>query len=234
MSARATLGDYLKQIVFGGNDGIITTFAIVAGFAGAQMEGSGAIGAVAVLVFGLANLAADATSMGLGEYLSGRSARDLYRVRHAATMRVVTNDPHEAARRLVPHLLREGLSPDIASHTAHHIVTSPRLTADLILRYEHGMEAPEAANLPLRALATFVAFVAFGFIPILPFVLLPGADSAFAVSVAATLLALVLLGLLRFKVTGSGLVRALGETVILGALCALLAYGTGLLVVGLG
>lgn len=234
MRARASLGDYLKQIVFGGNDGIITTFAIVAGFAGAEAQGTGAIGAVAVLIFGLANLAADATSMGLGEFLSGRSARDLYRVRHEGTMRVVADDPHGAAQRLVPHLTREGLSEDIARHTAHHIATSPRLTADLILRYEHGMEAPEGANLPLRALATFAAFAVFGFIPILPFVLLPGADAAFLVSVGATLFALVLLGLLRFKVTGSGLMRALGETVILGALCAFLAYGTGLLVAGLG
>ena len=67
--------EFLKQIVYGGNDGIVTTFAIVAGFAGAQSEGTAQIGAIAVLLFGLANLFADAVSMGLGEFLSTRSKR---------------------------------------------------------------------------------------------------------------------------------------------------------------
>ena len=59
------LSGSLGEIVYGGNDGIVTTFAIVAGFAGASMHETGAaIGGVAVLLFGLANLFADATAMG--------------------------------------------------------------------------------------------------------------------------------------------------------------------------
>ena len=75
--------DFLKQIVFGGNDGIVTTFAIVAGFAGAQADGTAQIGGIAVLVFGLANLFADAVSMGLGEFLSLRSRHAMYRTRRS-------------------------------------------------------------------------------------------------------------------------------------------------------
>ena len=55
--------EHLKQIVYGGNDGIVTTFAVVAGFAGYGAEGSAAVGGVAVLLFGLANLLADGTAM---------------------------------------------------------------------------------------------------------------------------------------------------------------------------
>ena len=69
----------LRQIVYGGNDGIVTTFAIVAGFAGAGADGVMQIGGIAVILFGLANLFADATAMGLGEFLSSRSERDVYR-----------------------------------------------------------------------------------------------------------------------------------------------------------
>src|SRR3990172_8446076 len=69
---------YLKEIVYGGTDGIITTFAVVAGFSGAQIDG-GYLPLVSVILFGLANLAADGVSMSLGNFLSIRSDKDLYR-----------------------------------------------------------------------------------------------------------------------------------------------------------
>ncbi|WP_439103659.1 VIT1/CCC1 transporter family protein, partial [Celeribacter marinus] len=92
--------DHLKQIVYGGNDGIVTTFAIVAGFAGAESQGAAQIGALAVLLFGLANLFADATSMGLGEFLSARAARDMIKRRRATLAR----DPASQVDALTAHL----------------------------------------------------------------------------------------------------------------------------------
>ena len=77
------LQEYLKQIVYGGNDGIVTTFSVVAGFAGFGSEGAATVGGVAVLLFGLANLFADGTAMGLGEFLSSLSERDVYRSERA-------------------------------------------------------------------------------------------------------------------------------------------------------
>jgi vacuolar iron transporter family protein len=71
---------YLKEIVYGGNDGIVTTFAVVAGFAGAQSDTNVATYSfLTVLLFGIANLFADGASMGLGNFLSLRSEQDLYK-----------------------------------------------------------------------------------------------------------------------------------------------------------
>jgi len=100
---------FLKQIVFGGNDGIVTTFAIVAGFAGARAEGAAEIGAIAVLVFGLANLFADGVSMGLGEFLSLRSKHDLYHSRHSDTLRAIARDTPSARDRLAELNVVEGV-----------------------------------------------------------------------------------------------------------------------------
>jgi len=236
VNARSTLRTYLKQIVYGGNDGIITTFAIVAGFAGAQAQGSqaAAFGALAVLVFGLANLTADAVSMGMGEFLSGRSARDIFRARHREAEAAARADRETAATRLARHLTAQGLEPDAARHAADHLADSPKLMADLSLRYDHGMEAPEAHNIAARAWMTFAAFVAFGAIPILPYLVLNGADTAFPVSLAATALALALLGALRWAVSDQSLAACLAETLAIGALCAGVAWGAGHLVAGLG
>ena len=64
--------EFLREIVYGGNDGIVTTFAVVAGFAGAGAEGAAAVGAIAVLLCGLANVFADAASLGLGPFRASR------------------------------------------------------------------------------------------------------------------------------------------------------------------
>lgn len=234
LDPHGTLRTYLKQIVYGGNDGIITTFAIVAGFAGAQAHGTAAFGALAVLVFGMANLTADAVSMGMGEFLSGRSNRDLYHARHAEAQVTAAADPEAAADRLASHLAAQGLAADAARHTADHLATSPALMADLMLRYDHGMEAPDAHRLGIRAWMTFAAFVLFGTIPLLPYVIAPEAAVVFATSLAATAVALSLLGVLRWLATRETLARCVAETLALGGLCAAVAYGAGRIVAGLG
>ena len=77
IGAAATARHYLRDLTYGANDGIITTFAVVAGVAG------GALSLTAVLVIGAANLAADGLSMAVGNFLSirahesARAAEDL-------------------------------------------------------------------------------------------------------------------------------------------------------------
>ena len=81
---------------------------------------------------------------------------------------------------------------------------------------------------------TFAAFIAFGAIPILPYLLLAGGGLTFAISLAATALALALLGGLRWAVSDQTLATCLAETLAVGALCAGVAWGAGHLVAGLG
>ena len=72
--------EYLQEFVYGGVDGIVTTFAVVAGFSGASMgEHALSLSVVTVLLFGLANLIADGAAMGLGNFLSVRSQQHLFK-----------------------------------------------------------------------------------------------------------------------------------------------------------
>lgn len=232
-AARDTIRDYLKQIVYGGNNGIITTFAVVAGFAGAEAQGTLALGAIAVVVFGVANLAADGVSMGLGEFLSGRSNRDLYDARHIEAELAAEADPDAAADRLAAHLVAQGLAAENARHTADQLAASPMLMADLSLRYDHGMESPDFHNPRMRALMTFLSFISFGAIPILPFMVASETSATAGISGLATAAALTLIGVLRWSVTRETLLRCVGETLAVGGFCAALAYGAGHLVAGI-
>jgi vacuolar iron transporter family protein len=224
--------EFLKQIVYGGNDGIVTTFAIVAGFAGAQAEGAGQIGVVAVLVFGLANLFADGVSMGLGEFLSARSQHDLYHAQRAREIAAIRDDPDQERREIVAILRGRGLCPDDADATADVLMRNPALMADLMMAYEFGMADPREDNPAVNGLFTFASFVLFGAVPLLPYLLGADPDAALALSVGATFSALAALGLLRWHATRQGLLRCVGETVAVGGICALVAYGVGALVGG--
>ncbi|WP_377505594.1 VIT1/CCC1 transporter family protein [Octadecabacter sp. R77987] len=224
--------EYLRQIVYGGNDGIVTTFAIVAGFAGAAAEGVAQIGGLAVLVFGLANLFADGVSMGLGEFLSGRAARDMYHARRSAEMRALQDDPEQELRELQQILQERGLPEHTAAQTASALGDHPEAVADLMMTYEFGQADPRDDTPAINGSFTFVAFLAFGVIPLVPYFVLPPTDTTFWISVGATLSALAALGLLRWSATGERLARTMGETMLVGIICAAVAYGVGWLVGG--
>ncbi|MDM8167778.1 VIT1/CCC1 transporter family protein [Roseovarius sp.] len=224
--------EHLKQLVYGGNDGIVTTFAIVAGFAGAAADGVAQVGGLAVLVFGLANLFADAVSMGLGEYLSLRSQHDLYRARRQSELEEIANDPDHERMELFEILRQRGIPAGEADTAAGILSRHPDIMADMMMTYEFGMSHPEEDNPLISGLSTFLSFVVFGSIPLTPYFLLPPDDRTFLLSVIATALALVSLGLLRWNATGERLFRSVGETVLVGAICALVAFGVGWLVAG--
>ncbi len=226
------LSEFLREIVYGGNDGIVTTFAVVAGFAGAGAEGVAAVGAIAVLLFGLANLFADATSMGLGAFLATRSAQDIYRAARTREMREIHDRPEKERAELF-EILRVKEVPEADIHGfADLYQRNPELLADFMMQHEIGMPDPSGGNPALDGLATFLSFIFFGAIPLIPYFLRDPDRATFHWSVFATFLALVLLGLLRWRVTHEGVARCVAETLAVGGVCAVIAYAVGMAVGG--
>jgi VIT1/CCC1 family predicted Fe2+/Mn2+ transporter len=163
----ATARHYIRDLVYGANDGIITTFAVVAGVAGGELS------SLAVLVVGTANLAADGVSMGVGNLLAIRA--------------------HESAR------AADGLPEEEA------------------FPWKHGM-------------ATLVAFVVAGAVPLLPYVL-PGVETRrFAWSAVLTLASLFAVGVGRAAVTRGRWWSGGFEMLLLGGVVAITAYGAGALI----
>lgn len=223
------LAGSLKEIVYGGNDGIVTTFAVVAGFAGAALDsGTTIIGGTVVLLFGLANLLADAAAMGLGAFLSARSERDVYESHRAKELHEITHNPDFERREVIEILTARGVSTTDAQAFADLYQRNPELMADFMMHYEVGLPDARDSRPALDGLMTFGSFMVFGSIPLLPYMVLPAVPSTFQVSVVATGLALLLLGVVRGRVTGHGMGRSIAETMAIGGTCASLAYLVGL------
>ena len=108
--AAATARHYIRDLVYGANDGIITTFAVVSGVAGGQLS------QLAVLVVGAANLAADGVSMGVGNFLAIRA------------------DEHARETEGLPELERHPWKHGLATLLAFVVAGAVPLTPYLILR----------------------------------------------------------------------------------------------------
>lgn len=223
------MAEFIKQIIYGGNDGIVTTFAVVAGFAGAGVGGIAEIGGLAVLLFGLANLFADGAAMGLGEFLSARSEQDLYHSVRDKEMHEIINNPEHERVEAIEMLQDRGFSHEQASQMTDIMEQNPDYYADFMMAYEIGMADPDGESPALNGLATFVAFIIFGSIPLLPYFLLEAVPATFKLSIFATFSALTILGLLRFAVVRQNIYRSVGETVLVGGVCAFVAFGVGLM-----
>ena len=217
----------LREIVYGGTDGIVTTFAVVAGFAGASTEGAGPVAAVAVLLFGLANLVADGVSMGLGAFLSARSQGQLHATLRSRVTTGIHADRGAAEATVREHLRDSGVGPEDAAGFAALYARNPDLMADFLMRHRMGVEAPEDGSPARSGLVTFAAFAAFGALPLLPYLAMTPTAAAFHVSVAAAGAALFLLGLLRWALTRATLAASLAETLAVGGAAALCAYAVG-------
>ncbi len=227
----SAIADYFKEIIYGGIDGIVTTFAVVAGFTGAALSSdtTATMSFLIVLLFGLANLFADAASMGLGNFLSVRSEKDLYDVARKKEVAALQDNTDDEVGETIRIMQAKGFTPEQAETMAHIYKTNEEYWTDFMMQHEQELSDPRGENEIFTGLATFGSFLVFGAIPLLPFIFQSEGNpqTAFMLSSAGTLVALVLLGLLKWRVIGSKLSASLLEVVLVGGTAAVLAYIVG-------
>lgn len=226
------LADYLREIIYGGTDGIVTTFAVVSGFSGASLssESTLTLTFLTVLLFGLANLFADGLSMGLGNFLSIRAERDLYRKRKEEERKELkTNKEFEVKETL--HILEEkGFSEQDAKTLTDIMIENEEYWLDWMMQHELEIPNPEGVNPFYTGISTFISFLIFGAIPIIPFILINNdTNLAFISSAIGAFSALLLLGILKWKVIGAEFVRSVVEIIVIGSAAASSAFIVGLL-----
>lgn len=215
------LGPYIREIVYGGNDGIVTTFAVVAGTVGANLPHS------IIIVLGLANLFADGLSMATGAYLSEKSdIAQKRRLRREEAELLVSNFKTQEAV-VSRHLAGQGFAGADLKKATSVVMSDESAALDTIMLAKHGHAGDEGSSPLADGLMTLCSFVFFGAIPLLPYFFAVGEEQRFHVAIAGTFAALALLGAARSIVTREKLYRGPLEIVFVGALGALVAYLIG-------
>lgn len=222
---------YFKEVIYGGIDGIVTTFAVVSGFSGAALssETTTQLSFIIVLLFGLANLFADAISMGLGNFLSVRSEKDQYGILRKKEKALMEHNPEAEHEETVTIMKAKGFSDSDAIMLATIYSKNEEYWLDFMMANEYEMSDPRGDNPILTGLTTFGSFLIFGAIPIIPFFFLTDATptQVFQTSTASTMFALVVLGLMKWRIVGTSLARSLGEVVLVGAAASIIAFLVG-------
>lgn len=216
-------GAYLKDTVFSANDGIVTTFAVVAGVAGAELS------AGVVIALGLANLFADGLSMAIGNYLGVKSQVELEETETLGEKQEVVDKPDEEREEMVEIASRRGVPASRIPEWVSIMTSRRKLWVDELAIWELGI-LPKRSSDPLKhSLVTFVAFVVAGFFPLMPYVFHWSTD-LFLPSIIVTAATLFAVGSMRTLVTKRNWLRSGLEMLVVGGAAAMAAYLVGKLV----
>ena len=221
---------YIGDFVYGGLDGIITTFAVVSGVAGANLDTS------IIVILGLANLLADGFSMATGAYLSSKSEQELYDKERERELWEVQHFPEGEKSELYQVYRQRGYSEEEASTLVEIKCRDTVRWVDAMMVDELGLLKDERHPL-LSGLATLIAFIVAGAVPLaiylLDMVMPISANSAFLISLALSGLALFGLGAAKVLITHRSTFKSGLEMLLVGGLAAGVAYAVGALLEGL-
>jgi VIT1/CCC1 family predicted Fe2+/Mn2+ transporter len=212
----------LRPVVFGANDGLVSNLALVMGVAGANPEPG------VIVLAGVAGLIAGAFSMGVGEYISVQSQRELLDFQLAFQRKQLTEAPEQERRILAESYRKRGFADDDAERFAEVILRDPDHAVGLLIFEEVGLDDRSIGSPLQAAIGSFVAFTIGAFVPLLPYLVVMG-GVAFGVSLAMSLAALALLGAGIAKLTRRPVWYGTFRQVALGGVAAAVTYGVGTL-----
>ena len=215
--------EYLGEFVYGGIDGSVTTFAVVAGAAGAHLDSA------VVIILGFANLLADGFAMSVGSYLSTKSEKDNYNKHKAIEYWEVDHLPEKERKEIRDIYRAKGFEGELLEQIVDVITANKDRWGDVMMKEE--LEMSEETKSPVAmGGVTFLSFLLFGFIPLLVYVIDYSAGleiNLFMWSSVMTGIVFCLIGYLKAVVTQTRVVRSIIETLLLGGMAAVLAYFVG-------
>jgi vacuolar iron transporter family protein len=214
-----TGSETVRDVVIGMADGLTVPFALAAGLSGAVTSSR------LIMTAGLAEIIAGSIAMGLGGYLAAKSDYEHYASERKRELLEINQIPEEEAREVAEIFRDFGLSEQQVIPVVQAIQVNPNRWVDFMMRFELGMEAPEASRAGRSALTIAVSYIAGGLVPLVPYMLFPNAAMALKVSAVSTLIALYAFGYIKGRFTGTKPIKSGYQTMLIGGLAATAAFG---------
>ena len=208
----------LRDVVYGSIDGSVTTFAIVAGVAGAGLS------PFIIVALGLANVLADGFSMAAGNYSGTKAELDNIRRIRSIEERHIRLYPDGERNEVREILAQKGLSGQVLDEATEAVTANHDNWINLMIEGEYGLGSVDPH--PLKAaMVTFFAFLVAGMIPLLPFLL--SISNAFMVSAWMTAGVFFAIGAMKSRWALAPWWRSGTETLLIGGAAATIAYWVG-------
>lgn len=225
----AKAASHIKSIVYGGLDGIITTFAVVAGAAG------GGLGPNVVIVMGISSLLADALSMGVGDALSSKAETEVAKREREREKWELENYKEGEIQEMIEIYTGKGMMKEDAELVMRVCAKYEDLFVDMMLVDELGLEPPSDDDSPWKdGAVTFSSFCFFGFFPLAAYCIFGALNLEtrvlFGISCVLTAVMLFILGALKSMMTTRSWWVSGFEVLAVGTLVAGVAFGIGVLI----
>ncbi len=210
----------IREVIFGGQDGLISTTTLVVGIAATTSQN------VVVLVAGVIAAVAGALSMAVGSYLASHAQQQLYEAELASERREIAEKPGEEMAELLAALIGRGLPRRDAIEVVRRMAAYPRLMIDLLGAFELGL-IPGGLGSPIRdAVVTGMAFLGGSLVPLVPFVVFR-VTLGVIVTMGLAVAALFALGIAKARLSGRPVLASGLEVVGLGGAAGVLGYALG-------
>jgi predicted membrane protein (TIGR00267 family) len=221
-----TSSETIRDIVIGMSDGLTVPFALAAGLSGA-ISSSGL-----VVTAGIAEIVAGSIAMGLGGYLAGRTEVDHYQSELKREYEEVERLPEQEKAEVREVFAGFGLSETLQHQIADEMTKDKKQWVEFMMRYELGLEEPNANRAKKSAVTIGISYIVGGIIPLTPYILISHAQEALFYSCGLTLICLFIFGYFKSKMTGQPALTGACKVVVIGALAAGAAFMMAKLITG--
>ena len=218
--------DTIRDIVIGMSDGLTVPFALAAGLSGA-VNSSGI-----VITAGIAEIVAGSIAMGLGGFLAGKTEADHYDAELKREYEEVERVPEQEKFEVKEVFAGFGLSGALQDQIAEEMSKDKDKWVDFMMRYELGLEKPEANRATQSALTIGVSYIIGGVIPLSPYFFVANSQIALYYSCAITMVCLFVFGYFKSRVTGQPAFAGAIKVLLIGALAAAAAFTMAKLING--
>lgn len=212
--------NYLRDWIYGGIDGAVTTLAVVSGVAGAQLS------KWIILALGFANLFADGFSMAASNYLGTKSEHDDWRRLEKIEHRHIDAAPEGEREEVRQIFERKGFEGRDLQRIVELVTANRDRWVQTMLTDEYGL--PNSVRSPwIAAFSTFAAFILCGLAPLLPYLF--ETPYSFSISIAVTAVVFVVIGSIKSRWSTTAWWHSGLTTLAIGAIAAAVAYVVGLI-----
>lgn len=213
----------MPELVYGGIDGSVTTFAVVSGSVGAGIDSS------IIVILGLANLLADGFAMSVGAYLSSKTEKDNYEKYRRQEEVMITTQPNLEKAKLLNIYKKAGFEEVLSIKIVDAITTKKANWVGTVMKEKYNLVLEDKTPLS-KGISTYISFLFAGFIPLIVYIvdLISNVDfNLFLLSSILTCISFGIIGFLKSKINQTKVVQGILETLFLGLLAAMVAFLVG-------
>jgi vacuolar iron transporter family protein len=210
--------DFITDIVIGMSDGLTVPFALAAGLSGAVQSNA------VVITAGIAEIVAGSIAMGLGGYLAGKTEQEHYQSELEREYDEVENLPEKEKEEVRLVFANYGLNEHTQNIIADEFAKDKDKWVDFMMKYELGLEKPNANRARNSASTIGISYIIGGLIPLTAYFFTQTPSQGLVISAILTVICLFFFGYFKSKVTGQPLLKGALKVLLIGVIAAAAAY----------